>query len=141
VVTPAWVRAFGFVAVQLPIRIPFKALRLPVTDLLRKVDEVVMIGIILAIALSTQCVVTGEDRSGILLSCDDTAQTELRIPISEWPQQWHGPELGFAYEIDAQGQPIPSKPNPVALRQVYDNSLREGRRWRRPATQQVRRTP
>jgi hypothetical protein len=97
-----------------------------------------MIGIILAIALSTQCVVTGEDRSGILLSCDDAQQTELRIPINQWPRAWHGPELGFTYEIDAQGQPVASKPNPVALQQVYDNSLREGRRWRRPAMQQLK---
>jgi hypothetical protein len=100
-----------------------------------------MIGILLAAALSIQCVVTGEDRSGILLSCDDAAQTELHVPIGKWPQQWHGPELGFTYEIDAQGQPVPSKPNFAALQQVYNNSLQEGRRWRRPAMQQVRRTP
>jgi hypothetical protein len=97
-----------------------------------------VIGIVLAIALSTQCVVTGEDRSGILLSCNDTQRTELRIPISQWPREWHGPELGFTYEVDVQGQPIPSKPNPVALQQVYDNSLREGHRWRRPAMQQLK---
>lgn len=99
-----------------------------------------MIGIILAIALSTHCVNTGEDKSGVLLSCDDEQKSELRIPINEWPGVWHGPELGFAYEIDANGQPVPSKPNLAALRQVYNNSLREGRRWRRPAMQQLRRS-
>lgn len=97
-----------------------------------------MIGIVLAIALSIQCVVTGEDRSGVLLSCNNTQQSELRIPISEWPQQWHGPELGFTYEIDAQGQPVASTPNLAALQRVRNNSLREGRRWRRPAMQQLK---
>lgn len=93
-----------------------------------------MIGILLAITLSIHCVNTGEDKSGVLLTCD--SGVELRIPINEWPSMWHGPELGFTYEIDAHGQPVPSKPNLTALRQVYENSLREGRRWRRPAMQQ-----
>lgn len=93
------------------------------------------IGIILAIALSTHCVNTGDDKSGVLLSCENGI--ELRIPVNEWPDVWHGPELGFTYEIDADEQPIPSKPNLAALQQVYNNSLREDRRWNRHALQQT----
>jgi len=96
-----------------------------------------MLGKLLAIAIIIQCINTGEDRDGLLLTCNDAQHTELRIPISNWPAVWHGPERGFAYQIDSQGQPIPSRPNLAALQQVRENALREGRRWRRPAMQQL----
>jgi len=98
-----------------------------------------LIGIILAAALSTHCINTGEDRLGIILNCDDADHSVLHIPISEWPAEWHGPELGFAYEVDTQGHPVPSDRVAWQKRQqaIRENQLREGRRWRRPAMQQL----
>lgn len=102
-----------------------------------------MIGILLALTLSIQCINTGGDKSGVLLTCNDAAHTELRIPISEWPSVWHGPERGFAYQLDANGQPLPSLLT-ARDQAAYDERVRagrermrqEGRRWRRPALQQ-----
>lgn len=95
-----------------------------------------MIAIILAIAIqTTTCTMTGEDKSGVLLTCDDAARSELRIPIGEWPAVWHGPELGFAYRV-VDGQPIVSKPSLTAARAAHEQQVREGRRWRRAALQQ-----
>lgn len=98
-----------------------------------------LIGIIIASALTIQCINTGEDRLGVILTCDDANRSVLHIPINEWPGVWHGPELGFAYQLDAQGRPMPT--NRVAWQQrqqvIRENQLREGRRWRRPAMQQV----
>ena len=100
-----------------------------------------LIGIILAGVLTTRCINTGEDRLGIILDCDDVEQSILRIPISEWPSVWHGPELGFTYEIDVSGQPVPTDRLAWQQRQqaIRENQLREGRRWRRPAMQQIQR--
>jgi hypothetical protein len=94
-----------------------------------------MIGILLALTLTTHCTMTGSDKAGVLLSCDK--QIELRIPISEWPSEWHGPELGFVYEIDAQGRPVQSTQNLSKLARERAVQLNEIRRWRKHPTQVV----
>jgi len=98
-----------------------------------------LLGIILAGALTTHCINTGEDRLGVILNCDDSNHSVLHVPISEWPSVWHGPELGFAYAIDAQGRPVPSDHAAWQQRQqvIREKQLQEGRRWRRPAMQQT----
>lgn len=95
-----------------------------------------MIAILLALTLTTHCTVTGSDKAGVLLSCDD--RSELRIPISDWPSEWHGPELGFTYEIDALGhQPLPSKQDLAKAATERARQLHEIRRWRKHPAQMV----
>lgn len=95
-----------------------------------------MIGILLALALSTtHCTMTGSDKAGVLLSCDDEQRSELRIPLSEWPSEWHGPELGFVYEIDAQGGPVRSAQNLRKLASERERQMNEIRRWRKHPAQ------
>lgn len=89
------------------------------------------------------CTNTGEDREGILLTCQDSNHTrepfDYHIAISDWPPEWHGPELGFTYEIDMNGQPVSTDRVAWPKRQqaIRENQLRELRRWRIQPAQQV----
>lgn len=96
-----------------------------------------MIGILLAIALTTttHCTMTGSDKAGVLLTCDD--RSELRVPINQWPDEWHGPELGFVYKIDALGQPVRSTQDLTKLASEREAQLNEIRRWRKHPAQVV----
>lgn len=89
------------------------------------------------------CTNTGEDRAGIILNCNDLDQSVLHIPIGEWPPEWHGPELGFTYEVDLNGRPVPTDKAAWQKRQqaIRENQLKELRRWRiQPSQQSGRRT-
>lgn len=83
------------------------------------------------------CIQTGTTQEEVRLSCNDPERSELLIPVNEWPSVWHGPELGFAYPLDANGAALPSLPTQAdrdayRLRQekTRENQLKEMRRWR-----------
>lgn len=58
---------------------------------------------------TTNCTAYGYDsRNAVLLKCDDAQQSELLIPLNEWPKEWHGPQLGWAYHVDEKGQALSS---------------------------------
>jgi hypothetical protein len=92
-----------------------------------------------------RCIQTGETQKEFLLSCNDRQKTELAIPVADWPAVWHGPELGFAYPLDANGAALPSLPTEadkeayrLRIEKIRENQLKEMRRWRVQPTQQRR---
>jgi hypothetical protein len=114
-----------------------------------------MIGILLALTLvlsqtpvkqpevAIRCIQTGETQKEFVLTCNDPDKSELFIPVADWPAVWHGPELGFAYPLDAKGSALPSLPTEadkeayrLRIKKIRENQLRELRRWRIPALQQ-----
>lgn len=96
-----------------------------------------MLGILLALAITTNCTAYGfDDSRAVLLKCDDAQKSELVIPLSEWPKEWHGPQLGWAYHLDSEGRPLSSFAEFAEQMAIREKVLKEQRRWRRPALQQ-----
>lgn len=95
-----------------------------------------LLGGLLATSLIVQCTVTGFQPQPTI-NCNDREQSVLMIPYSEWPTVWHGPELGFAYEIlvtaqaadSLDGVPLPSRRDERKLAQQAERSRNEQRRW------------
>ena len=93
-----------------------------------------MLGLILATTLAMQCTVVNFHPQPTLV-CNDREQSVLVIPYSEWPEVWHGPELGFAYLLDDKGQPIASVRDERKLQESIRRSRNEQLRWMRPPLQ------
>ena len=58
-----------------------------------------MPGIMLASLLIIRCTVINFDPQPTLVCRDRTNEKVISIPYSQWPQEWHGPELGFTYKV------------------------------------------
>lgn len=95
-----------------------------------------MIGILLAIALTTTCATTGADVTAITLRCNDAQRSELIIPRTEWPHEWREPRIGNVYQLNPQGQAIESEEDLAARAEARKKMLKEMKRWRIPALQQ-----
>lgn len=74
------------------------------------------------------------------LACDDKNKTELVIPeSSEWPEIWGSQHLTGIYNAelrDGQLFAVETIADPGRNDRIRANTLREQRRWRRPAMQQ-----
>lgn len=76
------------------------------------------------------------------LVCNDKDKTTLDIPYSDWPPQWHGPALGFAYPATFEGDVImtlPSVRDEASHIEANRRSNNERFRFQRDATQNPRR--
>lgn len=95
-----------------------------------------LLGRLLAASLVIQCTVTGFQPHPTL-NCNDEQQSVLVIPYSEWPTVWHGPEMGFAYEIlvtaqtadSLEGEPLPSRRDEGKLAEEARRARDQQRRW------------
>lgn len=94
-----------------------------------------MIGILLAILLTTNCTATGTEGKAIILKCDDAQKSELLIPLTEWPRAWHGPQIGWVYHLDEKGQPLSSFAEFAVQQEIRHRQILEGKRWKRAALQ------
>lgn len=94
-----------------------------------------LIGILFAFALSTKCTATGTEGKAIVLKCDDAQKSELLIPLTEWPKEWHGPQIGWVYHLDEKGQPLSSFAEFAVQQEIRHKQILEGKRWRRHALQ------
>lgn len=97
-----------------------------------------MIGILFALLLTTtNCTATGREGSAIILKCDDGQRSELLIPLADWPKEWHGPQIGWVYRLNEQGQALSSFEEFAVQQEIRRRQILEGKRWRRPALQAV----
>ena len=95
-----------------------------------------MIGILLALILTTtSCTATGTEGRAIVLKCDDAQHSELLIPLTEWPKEWHGPQIGWVYHLDEKGQPLSSFAEFAVQQEIRHRQILEGKRWKRAALQ------
>lgn len=70
----------------------------------------------------------------------------LEIPYAVWPVEWHGPELGFTYEIKVQrkgddlfsGEFVRSQPDLEAAERNRQKSRVHQLRWMRESLQNPR---
>lgn len=72
------------------------------------------------------------------LACDDKGKTELVIPDPEWPEIWGSQHLTGIYNAelrDGQLFAVETLEEPRRNERLRANTLREQRRWRRPALQ------
>lgn len=97
-----------------------------------------MLGYLLAAVLTVQCTVVNFDPEPTLV-CSNRKEP---IPISytDWPSEvWHGPELGFTYQLrdlgNGQFEPMPSVRDEAALAKSIRKSRNEQRRWMRESLQ------
>ena len=74
------------------------------------------------------------------LACDDADKTELEIPSTEWPEAWHSQHLTGTYNAELRDGKLFAVENvtePGRNDRIRANTLKEQRRWRRPAMQQL----
>lgn len=96
-----------------------------------------LLGGLLAASIAVSCTVVNFDPVPTLV-CDDRERTQLAIPYADWPQQWHGPELGFAYQVDAEFRPVQSQADAGKMAEAQRRSRNEQLRWMREALQNPR---
>lgn len=99
-----------------------------------------MLGLLLATTLAIQCTVVNFDPHPTLV-CSDEKRSVLVIPYSEWPEVWHGPEMGFAYPMDDGGRAIASVRNEAKLAESVRRSRFHQRRFMREALQNPKKEP
>lgn len=77
--------------------------------------------------------------SPLRLACDDKENSEFEFPDAEWPEVWHSQHLTGIYNAefrDGQMFAVETPADPGRSERIRANTLKEQRRWRRPALQQ-----
>lgn len=90
-----------------------------------------LLGGLLASSLVVTCTVVNFDPEPTLVCSDRSVR---QISYVDWPQEWHGPELGFAYEL-RDGKPVVSVRDEEALAESIRRSRFHQRRFMREALQ------
>lgn len=98
-----------------------------------------MLGLILATSIIINCTVVNFDPQPTLVCSDKTVRY---VSYSDWPENWHGPELGFTYqlEIQADGQvfTLASTREERKLAEDTRRAREHQLRWMREAVQNPR---
>lgn len=95
-----------------------------------------MLGLILASSIVINCTVVNFDPQPTL-TCSD--KTTRYISYADWPENWHGPELGFTYQYEIQDDgkvfTLPSVRDEERLVQDIRQARFHQRRWMRESLQ------
>ena len=94
-----------------------------------------MLGYLLAASIIVNCTVVNFDPQPTLTCSDRQTRT---ISYSDWPEVWHGPELGFTYTL-LDGKPVMSLRGERALTESIRRSREHQLRWMREPLQNPRR--
>lgn len=103
-----------------------------------------LLGGLLAASIAVNCTVINFDPQPAL-ACSDRREL-LLISYSDWPEVWHGPELGFTYQFIAATETddaiaLPSVRDKRALAESVRKSRNEQLRWMRESVQNPKKEP